>query len=449
MLRRAVLQVLLGAPLLAWPPAAQAKSRRVIVIGAGMAGLASARALADEGCAVVVLEARDRIGGRIHTDRSLGSAVDLGAAWIHGPEGNPVADLARRARARTVATDWEAFTLYDEGEEVDEGTIAAGERLAEGWLEAVADEAEAGASLGELLAGPIAEAEDEEDPQVLAVARQNLRGAIELEYGEDRDKLAAIAFGAEEAFEGDDVLFPGGYDALPRLLAEGLDVRLGAAVERIVHDASGVRVHGGFGEMAADAAVLAVPLGVLQAGRIDIAPGLPAGHSRVLSQLRMGVLEKVVMRFDESFWPEGVHGLGALGSPMPVEYYPLDVHGAGPLLVALVGGDAARALAGKDEAAAVRTVLAPLAQAMGRELPAPKQVVRSRWTDDPWAMGSYSVVRPGGDPENREVLAEPVGPRLWLAGEHTVTDHPATVHGALLSGQRVARKLGRMLDAEA
>lgn len=365
-----------------------------------MAGLAAARALADEGYAVLVLEARDRIGGRIHTDRSLGSAVDLGAAWIHGTEGNPVADLARRARVRTVATDWEAFTLYDEGEDVDEGIIAAGERLAEGRLAAVADEAEAGASLGELLAGPIAEAEDEENSQVLEVARQNLRVAIELEYGEDRDKLAAIAFGAEEAFEGDDVLFPGGYDALPRLPAEGLDVRLGAAVERIVHDASGVRVYGGFGGMAADATVLAVPLGVLQAGRIDIAPGLPAGHSRVLSQLRIGVLEKVVMRFDERFWPEGVHGVVALASPIPVEYYALDVHGAGPVLVALVGGDAARALAGKDEAGSVRTVLAPLAQAMGRELPAPKQVVRSRWTDDPWAMGSYSVVRPGGDPQN-------------------------------------------------
>jgi polyamine oxidase len=444
MRRRAILEALLASALIGRAFPAHASSARVLVIGAGMAGLSAARQLADEGFKVTVLEARDRIGGRIHTDRSLGSAVDLGAAWIHGTEGNPIADLARRAKARTVATDWEAFALYRDAEELGDGPIAAGERLAERWLAAAAEAAGRGVSVGELLAAEIARTGAKADPATLAVARWMLAGAIELEYGEDRDALAAIAYDAEEAFDGDDVLFPGGYDALPRLLAEGLDVRLGAAVERIVHDEAGVRVHGRFGEMAADAAVLAVPLGVLQAGRIDIAPGLPAGHGRVLSQLRMGVLEKVVMRFDEPFWPEGMHGLGALDSPIPVEYYPLDVHGAGPLLVALVGGDAARALATRDEAAAVREVLVPLERAMGRKLPAPKQVVRSRWTDDPWALGSYSVVRPGGDPEDREVLAEPVGPRLWLAGEHTVSDHPATVHGAFLSGQRVARKISRM-----
>ncbi len=444
MRRRAVLEALLAGALIGKAPPARASSARVLVIGAGMAGLSAARQLADEGCNVTVLEARDRIGGRIHTDRTLGCAVDLGAAWIHGTEGNPVADLARQAKARTVATDWEAFALYMAGAEVGAQPIAAGERLAARWLAAATASARRGVSQGELLTAEIARTGAKADPATLAVARWMVTGAIELEYGEDRDGLAAIAYDAEEAFEGDDVLFPDGYDALPRLLAEGLDVRLGAAVDRVVHDESGVRVHGDVGEMAADAAVLAVPLGVLQAGRIDIAPGLPAGHGRALSRLRMGVLEKVVMRFDEAFWPEGVHGLGALDSPIPVEYYPLAVHGAGPLLVALVGSDVARALARKDEAAAVRAVLAPLEQAMGRDLPAPQQLVRSRWTDDPWALGSYSVVRPGGDPEDRKVLAEPVGPRLWLAGEHTVVDHPATVHGAFLSGQRVARKISRM-----
>lgn len=441
MRRRAILEALLACALIGRAAPARASSARVLVIGAGMAGLSAARQLADEGFKVTVLEARDRIGGRIHTDRTFGSAVDLGAAWIHGTEGNPIADLARRARARTVATDWEAFALYKGGAEVGDRATAAGERLAERWLTAASAAAERGDSLGELLAAEIARTGAKADPATLAVAQWMVTGAIELEYGEGRDALAAIAYDAEEAFEGDDVLFPGGYDALPRLLAEGLEVRLGAAVERVVHDESGVRVYGGFGEMAAEVAVLAMPLGVLQAGRIEITPGLPDGHRRTLAQLGMGVLEKVVMRFDEAFWPEGLHGLGALDSLIPVEHYPLDVHGAGPLLVALVGGDAARALAKKDEASAVRAVLAPLAQAMGRELPAPKQVVRSRWTDDPWAMGSYSVVRPGGDPEDREVLAKPVGPRLWLAGEHTVVDHPATVHGAWLSGQRVAMKV--------
>jgi polyamine oxidase len=114
------------------------------VVGAGIAGLAADRRLADEGVEVTVLEARDRVGGRIRTDRSLGVAIDLGAAWIHGTEDNPIAALADDAESETVTTDYDSLVLLDaEGGELSEDAAVAAEgeweRLSDGLEELSAD----------------------------------------------------------------------------------------------------------------------------------------------------------------------------------------------------------------------------------------------------------------------------------------------------------------------
>lgn len=434
-----------GAPLLAAVPAPAARVRRVAVIGAGMAGLAAAARLRDAGLSVTVFESRPRIGGRIHTDRALGTAVDLGAAWIHGHRGNPLSRLARDVGARTLATDWARFAVYAEGRRLPDERLARAESLAEAWREGL-DEARRADSVADVLARREDDARRGVSARDWALVRERQAVALALEYGEDLEALSATALEADEAYDGEDRWFPEGYDALLGPLADGVDLRLGQRVTSISHDATGVTLRGDFGRHRADAAILTVPLGVLAAGRPALDPPLPAGHRAALDGLGMGALEKVVLRYPRAFWPASLHGFGVLGAPFPVEFYNLGVADGAAILVALTGGRGSRELAPLTPEARGRRLHELLAAGFGAGLQAPAEVLATGWHRDPDALGSYSVVRPGGRATDRSVLAEPVGPRLWLAGEHTVADFPGTVHGAWHSGRRAARRLLRALE---
>lgn len=415
------------------------------VIGAGMAGLAAAARVQEAGFAVTVFESRARIGGRIQTDRSLGAAVDLGAAWIHGDQGNPLTRLARKAGARTLATDWEQIAVYAEGRRLSAERLARAEARAADWRKGL-HTAGRRDSVADVLARRADDARRGLAAQDWALVRERQAVAIELEYGEEMAALSATALEADQAYAGADRWFPEGYDVLLEALTEGLDLRLGQRITEIRHDAAGVLLRGDFGQHHADAAILTVPLGVLAAGRPALDPPLPPGHRAALAGLGMGALEKVVLRYPRAFWPAALHGFGVLGAPFPVEFYNLGVAEGAPILVALTGGRGSRELATLPAEWRGRRLHELLLRGFGAHIPAPDAVLATTWHRDPDALGSYSVVLPGGRAADRATLADPVGPRLWLAGEHTVTDYPGTVHGAWHSGQRAARRLLQALD---
>lgn len=441
--RRGLLGGLLGGTLWVAGRALAADAPRVVVIGAGMAGLSAARRLTDAGLRVTVYESRDRLGGRILTDRTLGVALDLGAAWIHGHEGNPISRLAQRAGAPTVATDWSRFAVYADGRRLAAEAVDAAEARAERWRASLADDAGRRDSVADVLARRAPRWRRGVDPADWALVEHRQAVALELEYGEDLAGLSARALEADEAYPGDDRWFPDGYDVLPQHLAAGLDLRLGQRVASIRHDARGVTLSGDFGRVRADAAILTVPLGVLAEGRPALDPPLPRTHRDALDGLGMGVLEKIVLRYPRAFWPTSLHGFSLADAPFPLECYTL---GRTPVLVALTGGAASRSLARLPVTTAARQLHDLLRAGFGAGIPKPEAARRSAWHRDPDALGSYSVVRPGGRAEDRATLAEPVGPRLWLAGEHTVTDYPGTVHGAWHSGRRAARQLLQSLE---
>lgn len=408
-----------------------------------MAGLSAAQRLKQTGLRVTVYESRNRVGGRIWTDCSLGTAVDLGAAWIHGDVGNPISQLAQRAEVATVATDWTRFAVYGGGRRLDAEVVEAAEARAGRWRAALADEAGRRDSVADVLASRAPRWRSGLDSAQWALVEHRQSVALELEYGEDPAALSARALDSDEAYPGDDRWFPEGYHALPRWLVQGLDVRLEHRVTAIRHDAQGVTLTGGFGQDRVDAAILTVPIGVLADGRPALDPPLPRAHREALTGLGMGVLEKVVLRYPKAFWPAGLHGFSLADAPFPVEFYTL---GRTPVLVALTGGKASRALTKQPADVVARQLHDLLRACFNDDLAAPVEVLRSAWCRDPEALGSYSVVRPGGRAEDRATLSKPVGPRLWLAGEHTVTDYPSTVHGAWHSGRRAARRLLRALD---
>lgn len=408
-----------------------ARGERVVIVGAGMAGLAAARRLADAGVEATVLEARERIGGRMWTDTSLGVPIDLGAAWIHGTDGNPIVELAADAGAQTVETDFYNVVVFDADGEVPASRVQAAFAT---WdeittrLEVLSENADDDVPLSDGLA----EVADLDDPVMAWV----VRSMVVSEYAADPDKLALAWYGQEGEFDGPNLILPGGYAQLAQYLAHGLDIRTGTEVLRIADDGSGVKVDTSRGQVSADRVIVTVPLGVLKAGTIAFDPPLPDAKRRAIERLGFGLLNKVVLAFEEPFWPESPDMFGLVGAEQPVGDVLNGLTFAGsPVLVGIRGGAAARS----RESLSDEDTVAAVVEAMGA--PEPTAAVVTRWASDPYARGSYSFLAVGSSPADQRALAEPVGDRLLFAGEATHEEFFATVHGAYMSGIREADRI--------
>lgn len=429
-----------------------------VIVGAGVAGLTAARLLQDAGRTVVVLEARDRIGGRVHTDRTDG-IVDLGASWIHGVDGSPVAAAAEAFGMRTVE-----FTVG--GFQVDSRPIAYhgpdGRPLSAEETRAFAADVHAvDAVLPDIIATsrPTASYRDVTDEALSRQGwsaertqrvREYLEHRAEEQYGAWIEDLAAHGLD-DDAIEGDEVVFPDGYGVLPERLAEGLDIRLEHLVTRVDWSDDGVWVRTSHGDFSGDTTVITVPVGVLQAGTMEIVPPLPPVNAEALGRLRMNAFEKVFLRFPTRFWEDGVYALRQQGPEARWwhSWYDLTALHDEPLLLTFAAGPAAAATRDWSDAEVQASIMAQLRRLYGDGIPDPIGMRRTAWQDDPFAHGSYAYMTVGSTTADHDDLATPVGGVLHLAGEATWTDDPATVPAALFSGHRAAERiLGRAVPIE-
>ena len=425
-----------------------------IVVGAGISGLAAARLLARAGRRVVVLEARDRIGGRVFSDRSHGRITDRGASWIHGIDDSPVAEAARAfgmpMREFTVGgyqPDSRPLAYFDaDGERLDDDAVrryADDIRTLNAALVDIIADADPDATYADVVEKALA-AQDWDAERTERVREYNDRRAQE-QYGIGMDALGAHGLD-DDTVNGDEVVFPHGYDELTRNFADGLDVRLGHLVSRVHWSPDGVRVDTDHGTFTAARAVVTVPVGVLHAGDVVFEPELPARHRRALGLVRMNAFEKVVLRFDERFWDAGVYGIRQLGDEGEWWHSWYDIgrlHDEHALLT-FAAGPAAVATREWTDAEIVASTVAQLRRLYGDVVAEPTSAIVTRWQDDPFSRGSYAYMLPGSVGADHDDLAEPVGGVLHLAGEATWGDDPATVPGAMLSGHRAAQNvLGR------
>ncbi|KQS14788.1 amine oxidase [Curtobacterium sp. Leaf183] len=424
-----------------------------IVVGAGIAGLTAARLLTASGQHVVVLEARDRVGGRVWTDRWDGRVTDLGASWIHGVDGSPVAAAAHAFGMPTVEftvggyqTDSRPISYAGpDGRLLDPAAtrrFVADVRAVDAALVPVIAASAPDATYRDVTEAALAQ-QDWPADRVERV-REHLAHRSEEQYGVTIAGLAAHGLD-DDAIDGDEVVFPEGYDRLATHLAEGLDVRLGHVVERVAWSGSGVVVSVGATSFAADAVVVTVPVGVLQSGAFVIEPPLPDAHRAALGRLRMNAFEKVVLRFPTRFWApidgSDVYGIRQLGPEGRWwhSWYDLTRLDDEPTLLTFAAGPAALGIRGWSDEQVTASVLEQLRRLFGPEVPEPTSVHVTAWQDDPFARGSYAYMTPGSHTSDHDDLAVPIGGGvLHLAGEATWTDDPATVTAAMRSGERAA-----------
>lgn len=435
----------------------------VLVIGGGAAGLAAARRLSGRGLSVTVVEARDRLGGRIHTlhHPTLPLPVELGAEFIHGKPLEIWAWLRSSGTAACEVTgeDWQSTG----------GKLKRIDPPPE-RLRAVLDRLAAVGPDDESFAGFL-EARCQDQPrEVLELATAYLEGfhaapaevASSLAFAADRKRVAALGQSHFRLVEG--------YDSVVRWLREGIDpaksaVLLGTTV-RAVHWRRGeVRLEvesapGPLPVLEARRAVITLPASVLEAtggeaAAVRFEPEVD-GHRQAARRLGMGKVVKVVLRFREAFWEnealpavEGGRSLAGWGFLLSRDpHYPTwwtALPARAPILTAWAGGPAAERLEGLPSIQRLHAALDSLARLLG----ATRASIAGRlqacythdWQADPFSRGAYSFV-PVGGLGVRQRLARPIEDTLFWAGEATHFEgQAATVAGAIATGYRAAEEV--------
>ena len=426
---------------------------RVVVVGAGIAGLAAASRLSDEGIDCVVLEARDRIGGRLHTIDLAGSPVDLGGSWIHHPIGNPLTAFCdERGIARDAGNPTSALSGYDraEGRRIGHDELVLyTETEAEAFWDSIEDLSErlgADASAGDAIEAHIA------DRGLTGATarrvRQELRAEVEADAPGPISDQSLTWLSMDEEFDGD--LFGdlprGGYGRVVAPLAEGVDVRLSTEVVSVDVGADGVTVACADGSVETGShAIVTVPLGVLKRGNPRFEPALPAAVRDAVARLAFGRYEKIALRFESPFWRDAGLSHLVVFPADPDEpsmwVFDLDAFGAGPVLCAHLFHSLTPHALDQPHVQAVDWLKGVLAGVFGHPVPEPVATVVTGWADDPFARGSYSHCPRGADPSMYDTLAEPLHGRILLAGEHTQCARVGYADGAYVSGLRAAGQL--------
>ncbi|KAF3951949.1 hypothetical protein ACB098_06G184500 [Castanea mollissima] len=449
---------------------AEPSKANVIVIGAGLAGLAAARQLMRFGYKVTVLEGRKRAGGRVYTKKMEGgnrvcAAADLGGSVLTGTLGNPLGIMARQLgyQLHKVRDKCPLYSL--DGSPVDHDmdmkVETAFNRLLDkaSKLRQLMGEVSVDVSLGAALETFRQVYGDAVNAEEMNLFNWHLAN-LEYANAELLSKLSLAFWDQDDPYDmgGDHCFLPGGNGRLIQALAENVPISYEKTVHTIRYGSDGVQVIAGSQVFEADMALCTVPLGVLKSGSIKFIPELPQRKLDGIKRLGFGLLNKVAMLFPHVFWGTDLDTFGHLCDEPSRRgefflFYSYGTVAGGPLLIALVAGEAAHkfeSMPPTDAVTRVLQILKGIYEPQGINVPEPIQTVCTRWGGDPFSLGSYSNVAVGASGDDYDILAESVGDgRLFFAGEATTRRYPATMHGAFLSGLREAANMAHYSNARA
>ncbi|MCU0323735.1 MAG: FAD-dependent oxidoreductase [Spirosomaceae bacterium] len=413
------------------------KDKTVIVIGAGIAGLAAAKKLTENGFDVKVLESQEKVGGRLRTNRSLGIAFDEGASWIHGVNKNPITTLAQESGMTTFETVDENRKSYDIGGKIRTAAIY---NSAEDELDSI---------IGSMMKKGSPSESFETVFKRLYPQKFNdrlwrffLSSYITFDLG-DLDKLSSTLYDAGEEFGGAEKIATNGYDTIPNYLAKGLNIQLNERVTMIDYSAEKIKITHNSTITEADYVIVTVPLGVLKNNVIQFLPNLPQNKQNAIQKIGMNCVNKFLLTWDKAFWDD-VQYISYTPEERDKFNYFVNIKKFNPATNALMTfayANYARQTESMSDAQIINEIMKHLRDMYGSNTPNPTNLLRTKWQSNPNTYGSYSFTAVGTEMQHFDDLAATLNNRVFFAGEHTEIDYFSTAHGAYLSGIREADKI--------
>ncbi|MEM6483343.1 MAG: NAD(P)/FAD-dependent oxidoreductase, partial [Pseudomonadota bacterium] len=410
----------------------------VVIIGAGSAGLSAGRKLRKKGLSFVIVEGADRVGGRAYTEsQTFGVPVDHGCSWISGSDKNPFTKFASDLGYGLVEHTRAGTDLFDlDGNPADE---AAHEAYDEAWDALTRPIGKAGKKGRDVAAADVI-------PNVrYGASVQSWMGSMD--YGVNFDQISTRDFWNTDSSQ-PSMFVSEGLGSVVATLADGLPISLGTQVTEVDWSGTGVSVETSKGTIKAGACLITVSTGVLAANKIKFTPELPDWKQQAAHDIPMGLLIKVPMLFDgarlgltENNWvtyelPDEQAGEGCFFIAWPCSH---------DYVFGNIGGRFGWELYAEGQEAVLDYAMQEMLRLVGSD--ARKHFIKgfaTDWADNPLTLGAYGAVRPGA-PNARDHLAEPLGDRLFFAGEATHKRVPALVNGAYLSGKKAAKKMLKVL----
>jgi monoamine oxidase len=432
----------------------------VLVVGAGMAGITTAWALRQVGIRTILLEARPRIGGRIHSSYKWKDLpVDLGASWVSHGLLNPLVDLARANKIKLTASDLFNISLF---EPRGDGTPMPEDRknaLMAAFFGAYAEvklESEKRRKRGKPDIGL-----DKVFPNVidsLKLPKKAKRGveyflnmAVTEPFVSDLDDLSLYNWDDDYTLMSMALyVVPDGYVKIAEVLAKRLDIRKEHVVSKILRDDEGVTIKTDRGDFRAPYAVVTLPHGVLRKKSVKFSPPLPPWKQQAIDRVHTGLSDKFWFRFPTKFWESDSDILGRIdpdGQGRWSTWINAHKFTKQPLLMVFNRNEHAEALEKMSDKDVIAEAMNVLRGAYGEDIPEPIAMQRSKWLADPFSEGTLVHLPPGATSEDHRTLGRPVG-RLRFAGDSTQPEFPCMVLGAFLSGLREAEKLTELIAME-
>ncbi|MBT3174810.1 MAG: FAD-dependent oxidoreductase [Lentimicrobiaceae bacterium] len=414
--------------------------KTVLVIGAGVSGLAAAKYLSSRNVTVNVIEAQSKVGGRLKTNRSLDIAFDEGASWIHGPDGNPITELISPSGVNTFPTNDNNVEVYDiNGSVYDENVLDTSENAYNNILNS--------------LAGSIDKSFEEVFYDNYPQYKNNrlwsymLSAFLEFDTGGDISELSSLDYYDDEEFSGDDIIVTNGYDRIADYLAKGLNIELNKKVTGIDYSASKVLVSTTDQEFSADYVIVTVPLGVLKNNVVNFTPSLSGNIQNSINNLKMGSVNKFLCVWDTPFWDTNLQYIGYTPETMGKFNYFLNLNkfSESNALMTFAFGDYSKTTENMADNEVIDEIMNHLKSIYGSGIPEPTKFLRTKWVSNEYTFGSYSFATNGTRTSDFSVFEESMNNKLFFAGEHTSKDYRGTVHGAYNSGFRAAEQITNLL----